>query len=64
MVNTKMAVNDKGELVITINLKERHGLSKSQKSTTVASTSGNVSVPGFPDIKIGLNAYEVVSAAK
>lgn len=44
-------------LVIKIDLDERHGLSKSEKTTVVATTSGNVKVPGAEHISIGINAY-------
>lgn len=44
-------------LTITVDLSERHGLSKSGKSEAIASTDGNVAVPGFEDVKIGLNIY-------
>lgn len=43
--------------IITIDLTERHGASSSGKSETVATTSGNQSVPGFPNMKIGLNVF-------
>jgi hypothetical protein len=45
-------------LTIVVNLKEDFGLSSSGKSSTVASTEGNVSVPGREDVKIGLNIYK------
>ncbi len=48
---------DGDNLIIKINLKQRHGLSSSKKTTIIASTDGNVSVPGYEDIKIGINAY-------
>ena len=44
------------EAVITIDLEHRGGLSGSGKSIIVASTSGNVPIPGTP-VVIGLNAY-------
>jgi ABC-type dipeptide/oligopeptide/nickel transport system ATPase component len=43
-------------LTITIDLSERNGASGSGKSVIVASTGGNVAIPGT-DVKIGLNAY-------
>lgn len=43
--------------VITVDLAARLGKSASGKSETVASTEGNVEVPGFPGLRIGLNAY-------
>ncbi len=46
------------ELVITINLKHRGSESSSGKSIIVASTKGNVNVPGTtPPVQLGLNAY-------
>lgn len=56
MKNIDMAV-DKGTLTIRIDLTKEFGESKSGKSITVASTEGNVSVPGHEEIKIGLNIY-------
>ena len=62
MKNVDMKVKD-NKLTIVIDLAERLGASKSGKTILVASTEGNVSVPGFDDVKIGLNLY-VPSAAK
>lgn len=45
-----------GKIVITIDADYRGEKSASGKSTRVASTCGNQTVPGT-DIKIGLNAY-------
>ena len=44
-------------LTIKIDLSQRFGKSSSGKSTIVASTEGNESVPGHEEIKIGLNVY-------
>ena len=44
------------KLTIVIDLEQRHGISASGKSTIVATTSGNKTVPGT-NVKIGLNAY-------
>jgi hypothetical protein len=44
-------------LVIKIDTEKRFGKSKSEKSTIVASTNGNVTIPDHPEIKIGINAY-------
>ena len=46
------------KLVIEIDLSQSFGLSKSGKSETIASTDGNVSVPGREEVKIGLNIYK------
>lgn len=48
-------VGDK--LVVEVNLKQRLGLSKSLKNQVIATTSGNIEVPGKPEIKIGMNVY-------
>lgn len=56
MKNVKISVE--GERVtIVIDLKQRHGLSSSGKSVTIASTEGRMSLPGHDEIKIGLNVY-------
>ena len=48
----------KGEiLTITVNLSQTFGKSSSGKSTIIASTEGNQSVPGHETVKIGLNVY-------
>ena len=44
-------------LTIKVDLSQRFGKSSSGKSTIVASTEGNPSVPGHEEIKIGLNVY-------
>lgn len=44
------------QLVIRINLNERHGASASGKTTIVATSSGNQKVPGT-EVIIGINAY-------
>jgi ABC-type lipoprotein release transport system permease subunit len=46
-----------GRLVITVDLAQEFGVSKTGKSITIASTEGNVSVPGHEEIKIGVNVY-------
>ena len=45
------------ELILTIDLSKNFGLSGSGKSIIIASTEGNVAVPGREDVKIGLNVY-------
>lgn len=58
MKNVEMKVDDKKKtLTIVVDLSKEFGLSKSQKSMTIASTEGNATVPGT-DIKIGLNVYK------
>lgn len=44
-------------LTIRIDISKRLGRSGSGKSTIVATTSGNVSVPGHEEIKLGVNCY-------
>ena len=45
-------------LTITVDLSKDFGQSKSGKTTIVATTAGNVSIPGHEDIKVGLNIYK------
>ena len=55
--NIKIEVNQDGtEAVITIDLTERGKLSSSGKSVIVATTNGNVPIPGT-QVVLGLNAY-------
>ncbi len=44
-------------LLIIVDLSQELGESASGKSVIIASTGGNVSVPGSEDIKVGLNVY-------
>ena len=44
-------------LVIRVDLRQSYGLSSSGKSVLIASTGGNVAVPGREEVKIGLNVY-------
>ena len=44
-------------LTIKVDLSQRFGKSSSGKSTIIASTEGNQSVPGQENVKIGLNVY-------
>lgn len=55
MQNVKLDVQGK-LLVITIDMTAGGEKSKSGKSTVIASTKGNVTVPGT-DLKLGLNFY-------
>jgi hypothetical protein len=45
-------------LVIRCNLKVNHGPSKSGKTTIVATSEGNVGIPGHDEVKLGLNLYK------
>jgi len=44
-------------LVIRVDLTQEHGPSSSGKTIIIASTEGNVDVPGH-DAKVGLNVYK------
>jgi hypothetical protein len=44
-------------LTIKINLDAPGEPSTSGKSLVLGTTEGNVSVPGFPEIKLGVNCY-------
>lgn len=44
-------------LTIKVDLSQTFGKSSSGKSTIIASTEGNQSVPGRESVKIGLNVY-------
>ena len=57
MKNVEMKV-DGQKLIITVDLTKEFGKSSSGKTTIVATTAGNVTVPGHDDIKIGLNCYK------
>lgn len=57
MENVNMSV--KGNiLTIEIDLTKDLGKSASGKTNVVATTRGNVPVPGHEEIKIGINAYK------
>ena len=55
MKNVEMTVAG-NILNIKVDLSKEFGLSSSKKSTIIASTEGNVSVPGRQE-KVGLNVY-------
>lgn len=59
MQNIKMEVKN-NILTIEIDMSKTIGPSKSEKSMIVATTGGNMSVPGFPDSKIGINCYNKI----
>jgi len=56
MKNMEMTL-DGDVLTIKVDLSKTFGKSSSGKSTIIASTEGNVSVPGRDEVKIGLNIY-------
>ncbi len=45
-------------LIIKVDLTKDFGPSSSGKTIIIASTEGNISVPGHDDTKIGLNIYK------
>jgi hypothetical protein len=56
-IGTNISIEVKGDkAIITIDLSHRAGLSSSGKSVIVASTGGNVPIPGT-NVILGLNAY-------
>lgn len=57
MKNMKCEIQGKN-LVITVDLTQKLGKSKSGKTDLVATSEGNISVAGAPEgFKLGLNAY-------
>jgi len=52
------------QLVITIDLSQEVGVSSSGKSIIIATTGGNVAVPGWEAIKVGLNVYRPQQASR
>jgi len=56
MKNVEMKV-DGNILTITVDLSKEFGPSSSGKTIIIASTEGNISVPGAEDKKVGLNVY-------
>ena len=58
MKNVSMEVTNDDILVISVDLKQSFGPSKSGKNEIIASTEGNQGLPDSRgDIKIGLNIY-------
>lgn len=49
---------DGNTLTIKVDISKEFGPSSSGKTTIIASTEGNKSVPGKDEIKIGLNVYK------
>jgi hypothetical protein len=45
------------KLIIEVEMDQDFGPSKSGKTRIIASTEGNISVPGDEEVKIGLNVY-------
>lgn len=56
-IGQNISIEVKGDkAILTIDLSHRGGLSSSGKSVIVASTGGNVPIPGT-NVILGLNAY-------
>jgi hypothetical protein len=51
-------------LTVTVDLSKDFGASASGKTISIASTKGNVSIPGHEGVKIGLNVYKYPEAKK
>ena len=47
-------------LTITVDLSKTFGASKTGKSNIIASTEGNLSVEGHPEVKMGINVYKAL----
>ncbi len=56
MKNVDMKI-DGNVLTITVDLSKSFGPSSSGKTTIIATTEGNVTIPGREEEKIGLNIY-------
>ena len=56
MKNVEMSV-DENTLTIKVDLKKEFGPSSSGKTIIIASTEGNVVIPGYEEAKVGLNVY-------
>ncbi|MCL5058161.1 MAG: hypothetical protein M1130_09245 [Actinobacteria bacterium] len=57
MKNVEMQVEG-NILTIKVDISKEFGPSSSGKTIIIASTEGNVGVPGNEDVKIGLNVYK------
>ena len=57
MQNVDMKIEG-SKLVITVDLSKDYGPSKSGKTIIIATTGGNISVPGHEAVKVGLNIYK------
>jgi hypothetical protein len=56
MQNVEFEVQE-NRLVITVDLSQEQGVSSSGKSVIIATTGGTVAVPGWEEVKVGLNVY-------
>ena len=59
MQNLEMKIEG-SKLTIVVDLSKNGGASKSGKSIIIASTGGNVSLLGHPEIKAGINIYKSI----
>ena len=57
MKNIDMTL-DGNILTIKVDISKEFGPSSSGKTIIIASTEGNISVPGQEEVKIGLNVYK------
>lgn len=57
MKNVEMNLDD-NILTIKVDLSKEFGPSASGKTIIIASTEGNIAIPGNDDAKIGLNIYK------
>ena len=58
MKNIEITITDNDKLLISVDLKQDYGFSKSGKSVIIGTTEGNISLPApNEDVKIGLNVY-------
>ena len=57
MKNIETSVED-NVLTIKIDMSKNFGPSKSGKTIIIASSEGNISIPGNEEVKMGLNVYK------
>jgi ABC-type molybdate transport system ATPase subunit len=57
MKNIEMSVTG-NILTIKVYITKTFGPSKSGKTTIIASTEGNIGVPGKEEVRVGLNVYK------
>jgi hypothetical protein len=57
MKNVQLEVRGQ-QLIITVDLTQNQGPSASGKTEIIATTAGNIAVPGREEVKIGLNVFK------
>lgn len=62
MKNVQMEVHGQ-QLIITVDLSQTHGPSSSGKTEIIATTGGNIAVPGREEVRVGLNIYKARKGA-